>query len=252
MTTLLYIDDYDLAGSLELVAQFGSKRYGFLVTPNVDHVIRHCRDAQFRAVYADASLVLLDSRLLAHLLRLFKRQRIRVCPGSDLTRALFESIIAPLDPIILVGATAAQATCLRERYGLKGLRHIEPPMHFIRDTAAVERCLTDIEATGPFRFCFLAVGSPQQEIIAQQLKLRGRARGLALCVGASINFLTGIEKRAPKWMQRSGLEWLYRLLKNPRRMAMRYLVRGPAIFPLLCRTEFRARRKTTAGASGAS
>jgi UDP-N-acetyl-D-mannosaminuronic acid transferase (WecB/TagA/CpsF family) len=62
-----------------------------------------------------------------------------------------------------------------------------------------------------------------------------------LCVGASINFLTGVEMRAPRWMQAMGLEWLFRLLKNPRRMAMRYLVRGPRIFLLLPRLELRLR-----------
>lgn len=59
------------------------------------------------------------------------------------------------------------------------------------------------------------------------------ARGLTLCCGASINFLTGVERRAPQWMQRLSLEWLYRLLQNPRRLARRYLVRGPQIVRLL-------------------
>jgi len=94
----------------------------------------------------------------------------------------------------------------------------------------------------PFRFCFLVIGSPQQEMIAQKLKERGIARGLALCVGAAINFLTGIETRAPLWMQQAGLEWLYRLSRDPRRLWRRYLVRGPKIFLLLWRIELRVRR----------
>jgi UDP-N-acetyl-D-mannosaminuronic acid transferase (WecB/TagA/CpsF family) len=117
-------------------------------------------------------------------------------------------------------------------------------MKFIRDAAAVEACLGAIEAASPFRFCFLAIGSPQQEIIAQKLKERDVARGLALCVGTAINYITGVEKRAPYWMQQVGFEWLFRLLKNPRRLAKRYLVRGPRIFPLLWRIEFRQRRPT--------
>jgi UDP-N-acetyl-D-mannosaminuronic acid transferase (WecB/TagA/CpsF family) len=91
----------------------------------------------------------------------------------------------------------------------------------------------------------LAIGSPQQEIIAQRLKERGIARGLALCVGASINFLTGIEKRAPLWMREAGLEWLYRLTKNPRRLWKRYLVRGPKIFLFLWRIEIRVRQSAS-------
>ena len=242
MSTVLNIDDYDLDGALKLVAGFGSDRYGYLVTPNVDHVIRYHQNEQFRALYAQAAYVLLDSRFLARTLALFKRQVLRVCLGSDLTTAILSSVIKPHDVAILVGGTPEQAQTLRERFGLDAFHHIDPPMQFIRDPAAVEACLRQIEAVGPFRFCFLAIGSPQQEIIAQKLKARGVARGLALCVGAAVDFLTGVEKRAPQWMQRAGLEWLFRLSQNPRRMAKRYLIRGPAIFPLLWRIELRVRR----------
>ena len=111
----------------------------------------------------------------------------------------------------------------------------------IRDPAAVETCLRSIEAASPFRFCFLAIGSPQQEVIANKLRERGIARGLALCVGAAINYLTGSEQRAPLWMQKLGFEWLFRLLQHPRRLAYRYLVRGPRIFWVLLRIELRLR-----------
>jgi exopolysaccharide biosynthesis WecB/TagA/CpsF family protein len=110
-------------------------------------------------------------------------------------------------------------------------------MGFIHDPGAVEACLQFIESHSPFRFCLLAVGSPQQEQLAAMLQSRGRARGLALCVGASIDFLTGRERRAPQWMQAAGLEWLHRLLHSPRRLARRYLVRGPRVFQVLRRAD---------------
>jgi exopolysaccharide biosynthesis WecB/TagA/CpsF family protein len=121
-------------------------------------------------------------------------------------------------------------------------------MGFIRDRAAVEACLSFIENASPFRFCLLAVGSPQQERIARLLETRGTARGLALCIGASINFITGHERRAPRWMQRLALEWLYRLSQDPRRLAGRYLVRGPRIFAHLLRARIVLRKQTTATA----
>jgi N-acetylglucosaminyldiphosphoundecaprenol N-acetyl-beta-D-mannosaminyltransferase len=145
----------------------------------------------------------------------------------------------------MVGGSALQAQELRAHYGLKALHHIDPPMNFIHDEAAVESCLRAIEAISPFRFCFLAVGSPQQEIIAQKLKERGVARGLALCIGASINFITGVEKRAPPWIRKSGFEWLFRLIQNPKRLAKRYLLRGPRIFLLLPYIKLRLRRPMT-------
>jgi UDP-N-acetyl-D-mannosaminuronic acid transferase (WecB/TagA/CpsF family) len=90
----------------------------------------------------------------------------------------------------------------------------------------------------------LAVGSPQQEILAERLQVRDVARGLALCVGASIDFVTGTQRRAPQWMQRAGVEWLFRLGQNPARLARRYLVRGPRVFGLLRRTKFMLRKRS--------
>jgi exopolysaccharide biosynthesis WecB/TagA/CpsF family protein len=241
MPHVLEIDDCGLGEAQALVAAFGCSRYGYVVTPNVDHVLRHYSSESFRLLYDDATYVLLDSQFLAHAVGVLKGHRLRVSPGSDLTAAVLRSVVKPQDVLVLVGATQQQAQELRSRYGLQALRHIQPPMNFIGDAAAVESCLQAIESASPFRFCFLAIGSPQQEIIAHKLKVRGVARGLALCVGGSINFLTGVERRAPQWMRALGLEWLFRLLQNPRRFGVRYLVRGPRIFLLLPRLELRLR-----------
>ena len=239
---VMHIDDCDLDEALTIVSTFGSARYGYVVTANVDHAIRHYCEAQFRTIYANAAYVLLDSRFLVRVLRVLKRQRLRASPGSDLTKALFVHMIKPRDVTVVVGGTAHQAQELRARFGLKALHHIDPPMNFIRDAGAVENCLREIEARSPFRFCFLAIGSPQQEIIAHKLQERGTARGLALCIGASINYITGAERRAPHWVQQIGLEWLFRLIQHPRRLAHRYLLRGPRIFWLAWHIQLRLRR----------
>jgi exopolysaccharide biosynthesis WecB/TagA/CpsF family protein len=233
MPVSLRIDNYDLDGFVRHAADFGQDQYGFAVTPNVDHLIRFHNDAAFRALYAESSYTLLDSRFLSHLFALTKRVRLKVCTGSDLTARLFATVIRPEDRIVLIGGDQAQAKLLVARHHLVNLRHFNPRMGFIQDPAAVEECLRFIESNSPFRFCLLAVGAPQQEMLAQLLKVRGRARGLALCIGASINFLTGAERRAPRWMQGIGAEWIYRLLQDPRRLAKRYLVRGPRVFALL-------------------
>jgi exopolysaccharide biosynthesis WecB/TagA/CpsF family protein len=237
-SVVVRLDDYDVGSFVQVAGAFGTDRYAFVVTPNVDHVIRYCEDASFRDLYAFADYVLLDSRFLSRLLSITKRLRARVCPGSDLTAELFETVIAPMDEVILIGGSNAQAQQLARQYGLRRLHHYNPPLGFVRDANAVETCLQFIEAHSPFRFCFLAVGCPQQEILANALKARGRARGLALCIGASINFLTGTERRAPVWLQRLGIEWLFRLAQSPGRLAHRYLVRGPKIFLLLPQLQF--------------
>jgi exopolysaccharide biosynthesis WecB/TagA/CpsF family protein len=235
------LDDYDLDGFTKVAAGFGQQRYGYVVTPNADHLVRLHHEPSFRALYADAAYVLLDSRFISHLLRFTKKLQLPVCTGSDLTAKLFGEIVQPADRLVLIGGSSEQADFLVKRYGLQQLMHWNPPMGFIHDAEALETSLRFVEANSPFRYCLLALGAPQQEVFAQQLQRRGIARGMALCIGASINFLTGEERRAPRWMQRSGFEWLFRLLLSPGRMAHRYLVRGPQVFGLLRRTEIRLR-----------
>jgi len=240
--TELVFDDYDLARFRDLAAGFGSADYAYVVTPNADHLIRLAEDAAFRDLYSQARYVLLDSRFIARIVAARGGPMLPVCAGSDLTASLFSEVIRPDDPLILIGARDEQAQQLRERYGLRLLEHHNPPMGFIRDPDAVRACLEFIEARSPFRFCLIGVGSPQQEHLAQALAARGRARGLALCIGASVDFLTGVERRAPRWVQRIGMEWLFRLLQSPRRLARRYLIRGPRVFALLRRSSIRLRR----------
>jgi exopolysaccharide biosynthesis WecB/TagA/CpsF family protein len=231
------LDNYDTEGFLKVAEVFGTERFGYVVTPNVDHLIRLHDELNFRELYADAAYVLLDSRFLSHIFRLVKGVRVGVCTGSDLTAQLFAQVIKAEDPVVLIGASQEQAALLREKYGLHSLHHHCPPMGFIRDPKEVDACVRFVEEHSPFRFCFLAVGAPQQEILAQTLKRRGIARGLALCIGASVDFLTGGERRAPEWMQRAAVEWCYRLAQNPGRLTKRYLVRGPRVFVLLPRTD---------------
>lgn len=253
-TLLCEIDDYDLPGFCAVAARHDGTRYAYVVTPNVDHLLRLYDDPGFRGLYRGADYVLLDSRVIALTLRLLRRQRLRVCTGSDLTAALLGQVAAPAERIVLVGGTAEQARAIAARYGLTNLRHHQPPMGFIADPAATEACLRFVEQAAPFRFCFLAVGSPQQELLAQRLRTRGTATGLALCVGAALNFISGAERRAPPWMQRAALEWLYRLSNDPARLARRYLIRGPRIFALLLanRLALRSRRADAAHLLGVS
>ena len=104
----------------------------------------------------------------------------------------------------------------------------------------MEAAVAFIEAN-PARFTLLCVGSPRQERVAAAVAVRGRASGLGLCVGASLLFLAGMERRAPLVLQRAGLEWAWRLAQSPGRLARRYLLDDPAILALLWR-EARRRR----------
>ncbi len=246
MPLIQSLDSYNLTEFTDIAAAFGQERFGYVVTPNVDHLIRYHDDPDFRSAYADASYILLDSRFLSYLFRVFYGIPVKVCTGSDLTSNLFNRVVRPDDTIVLIGGSSSQSSYLADRFGLRNLRHFIPPMGFINDPHAVEECLRFIESQSPFRFCILGVGAPQQELVAQQLKSRGKARGLALCAGASINFITGAEQRAPYWVQLAGFEWAYRLGQDPHRLAHRYLVRGPRIFGLLGKMKIVVRHTLTA------
>ena len=119
------------------------------------------------------------------------------------------------------------------------MQHL-PPMG-LAGNAEARRAAARFIADTKARFTFVCVGSPQQELIAAEVAKLGDARGLALCVGAALEFLTDRQKRAPALARQLGLEWAHRLLTNPRRLWRRYLVEGPAIFLLA----YRWRRSAT-------
>lgn len=212
-------------------ARGGDAPFAYVVTPNVDHVVRlQRRRSDLWPAYRSAWATLCDSKIIALLAR-HLGVALPVIPGSDLTRQIFDNAIQPHDKIAVVGGRAAMIARLSERYGLLNVHHYDPPMGFIRDPVEVMRTVRFIVDTGA-RYSFLAVGSPQQEIIAYRVKQTGDGRGIGFCVGASLDFLTGEQKRAPLFMQMLAMEWLHRLATNPARMWRRYLYEGPGIFQI--------------------
>ena len=207
--------------------------YSYIATPNVDHMVKLDRQPRLRAIYDDSVLCVCDSRILALLARL-QGKRLAVVPGSDLTEALFADVIKPGDRIAVVGGDEQLIDRLRLRYAAIDFTHHIPPMGLSRDETA-RRAAAAFVAESNARFIILAVGSPQQEFIARQALSMSPSGGVALCVGASLDFLTGRQQRAPRVMRRLGLEWAHRLMTNPRRLWRRYLVDGMAIFPIFAR-----------------
>ena len=109
-----WFDDIDVDGMSAAAAAFGHERYGYVVTPNVDHLIRLHDEPSLLPIYEQASFVTLDSRFLALLLRLVGGSRLRTCPGSDLTQRLLEQVVRPDDVLLLIGCSTEQAQALRQ------------------------------------------------------------------------------------------------------------------------------------------
>lgn len=214
-----------------------SSAFQYLVTPNVDHMVRLHKSrgdiAGLADAYRTADLCVCDSKVLARLAR-WRGVELPVVPGSDLTAALFERIIEDGDHIAIVGGSAAMIDDLKREYPAVRFAQHCPPMGLMRNAAArTEAAQFIVEQKA--RFTFLCVGSPQQELIAAEASRIGGGRGMAFCIGAAIEFITGHTKRAPRLARQLGLEWAHRLVTNPRRLWRRYLVEGPAIFVLAYR-----------------
>lgn len=222
-TTLEPLLDY-------LVSQLDSPEFRYVVTPNVDHIVSLTgseADSDMRSAYDDADLLVCDSRVLS---QLAKRSGIELpaVPGSDITARLLE-ILPAHTSVAVVGGTGPVHEQLRKKYPQFQWRFCEPPMDVIRDVEAQD-AICDFLCTAAADVSFIAIGAPQSEIVCHRMKTRQAGRGLALCIGASLEFICGEKKRAPIWMQRASCEWLFRLLSEPHRLAHRYLVKGPKIF----------------------
>lgn len=215
----------------------------YVTTPNVDHVVRLRTERHTHEVdeaYANSDLTLCDSKVMAMLSR-WHGVRLHVSSGSDITADLMERLTGSNDTLVIIGGDAQTVPALVRRYRLGGLVQHIPPMGLMNNEAALDAAARFI-CDHPARFVFAAVGSPQQEVIAWRAKRMGAASGICLCVGASIDYLTGRSHRAPWLFRALALEWLYRLIREPRRLWRRYLVRSPRIFALMNK-DARARRR---------
>ncbi len=212
--------------------------FRYIVTPNVDHIVRLWKEPDIFFPLYDASwLSVCDSRIL-ELLAKFSGIPLHAVPGSDLTAQLFDNVISKDDPITVIGADPSIIADLKALYGIETIHHYEPPMGMRHKPDAIAEAAEFI-AQHPARYVFICVGSPQQEMVAKACLDRKDCVGLGLCVGASLDFITGRVKRAPLWMQKLRMEWFYRLMSEPRRLWKRYLVDGPKIFLIWLRWSLR-------------
>ncbi len=202
--------------------------FAYVATPNVDHMVRLDRRPDLRPLYNDAWLNLCDSRIL----QIFMKASgiaMPAAPGADIVEMLFKQHIKRDERVLVIGGSAEIVAEMRERFRLTDLRWFDAPHGLKDDPAARAQCVAFIR-NNPAPFVFLAVGSPQQELIAHEAMEAGGSVGVAICCGAALEFLVGATQRAPGWMREHSLEWLHRLVSEPGRLWRRYLIDGPRIF----------------------
>lgn len=195
--------------------------FEYIVTPNINHIVMLSKSSQLSNAYGLAKLKVLDSKILEIILNIFGVKPAEVIPGSTLTEELF-TIANELNlEITVVGSQEDEIKRVQSIYKNIKINHYNPPMGFIENYNEVKKCIDFVNQNNS-SIVFFAVGCPRQELLASLVKQQGRAKGIGLCIGASINFLTGKVKRAPQIFQTLKLEWLFRLSQEPKRLASRY------------------------------
>lgn len=229
---------------LEEAARLISRRpasapFAYVVTPNAHHMVRtHAGDLRFLVPYLGAWMVLNDSRILRLIARRLFGRDLPLAAGSDLTAQLFSLGIPKRTPIVIIGADEEVEKRLRRDFGLTRISRHTPPMGFYRDPVEVERCVAFVR-DHPARYVFFVVGAPQSEMLAARVVAFGGVKGVGLCVGSSLHFLTGVTRRAPAVWRHANLEWAYRLLQNPVGHADRVLKQSAPILWIALRERLR-------------
>lgn len=242
----IHADVIDFDGAVSAIVDLAKAGAGGTVlTPNVDHVVVAEEHAGLKAAYDGASLSLVDGKPLVWLARAMNRPLPAKISGSDLIRPLVARAAAEgLSCFFLGGKEGVAQTAAdilrREHPALVVAGCYSPPFGFEKDPAADQAVVDVVNAAKP-NLLFVALGAPKQELWMHKHKA-DLAPAVSLGIGASLDFIAGVVKRAPPWMSDAGLEWLYRLGQEPTRMFERYVVRDSAFAGIALRT-YRAHKR---------
>lgn len=210
----------------ELLSQLKS---GTLITPNIDHLVKLQSDKEFYDIYNNTEWVVCDSKILFFLTQLQKKKLPEAIPGSSFFTSYYEYHKDDTNcKIFLLGAAAGIAQKAKENINKKIGRNIivgahSPSFGFEKNE---EECKKIIELINKSEanVLVIGVGAPKQEKWIYKYKNEFIKIKLFMCLGATIDFEAGTLKRAPTIFQELGLEWLYRFIKEPKRLFKRYFI----------------------------
>lgn len=231
------IDNVTMAQAVSRIENLIQKKDpAFVVTPNVDHVVRFQSSAGFKQIYARAALVLPDGMPLiwagAFLGRTFKER----VSGADLVPALCPMAVQKGYKLFFLGgrtgAAESAAKKLEQKFpGIQIVGVYSPPFGFEHDLNENAAIVESIKKAAP-DILLVGLGSPKQENWIKD-HLEEMRVPVSIGVGVTFEFIAGMVKRAPLFMQRSGFEWLWRLCQEPARLWKRYLIADPYFFWLI-------------------
>lgn len=224
------------------LAKYGP-RGQLVVTPNISHIALLERSPGLRRAYAQAALVLPDGWPVARAVGLMSSRRQGRVNGTDLVERVVALAAARQLTVAMVGGAGDAAKLCAET-----LQARNSQLHVVLTDPAraedlarrpyVDDLLRRIAAARP-DILFLGLGAPKQEVFACTNAIEA---GVVLAIGSSLELLGGVRKRAPHVWRRAGLEWLHRLLQEPRRLAPRYLRDAPTFIYVVARQVLRRKR----------
>ncbi len=230
------VDNLTMQETLQEIEKIIKKNdSSYVVTPNVDHIVQLEKNQELRDVYANASLILTDGKPLIWISKLYGTPIKEKISGSDLFPLLCKLAAEKNYTMFFLGAAedvarTAADNLIRKFPGLKVVGTYSPPFGFEKDEKEMNKIKSMINKTKP-DILIVGLGCPKQELFmyhhCKELNVP-----ISFGLGASLDFEAGNVKRAPKWMANNGLEWLYRITQDPKRMAKRYLVDDLKIFSL--------------------
>ena len=234
----VWVDVVDFRQALQAVERLVDGRQGGAVfTPNVDHVVKASRNPDFRKAYERVELSFADGMPLIWVSRWLGCQLPERVAGSDMLRPLLERAAAKRWRVYIVGGAPGVAEVatrmLTERMGVDVVGWDDSRIASDGSDPTGESFRRVSEAKPDL--VFVALGPPKQELWIDRAR-QAMHPAVAIGVGASFDFLIGKYARAPRWMGRAGLEWLYRLIQEPRRLWRRYLVEAPRFVGLVFQT----------------
>ena len=231
-----HVDNLTMAEAVEEAKRLIRERNNsYLVTPNVDHIVKIEHDQLFREIYEGADLVLTDGKPLVWMSRLMGTPIKEKISGSDYFPEVCKMAAKEGFSIFLLGAAEGVAkkaaiNLMKKYKNLKIAGVYSPSYTFENDVEEISGIIRKINQTKPDILC-IGLVTPKQEKFYYQYKDLLNVP-LTLHIGATIDFEAGVVKRAPKWVSYAGFEWFYRLLREPRRLYRRYLLDDVEILPI--------------------
>jgi N-acetylglucosaminyldiphosphoundecaprenol N-acetyl-beta-D-mannosaminyltransferase len=233
----IYIDNVSMHEVITLTESLIKEdKNSYIVTPNIDHIVRLQKDAEFRQVYKEASLVLTDGMPLVWGSKLLGTPLKEKVSGSDLFPNLCKLASERGYKVFFLGgrmgAALKASEVLKLQYSnIQIVGNYAPPFGFENDEEENNRIVKMIIESKP-HILFVGLGAPKQEIWIYRNKNKYNVP-VSIGIGASLDFVSGVVKRAPLWMQKVGLEWFWRLKTEPKRLWKRYLIDDMKFFWLL-------------------